>query len=424
MSIGIGIENLMNDNINNVDNTDASIQEYELEAQDAELAMLEAEIELVELESAEDMLNIDFTILKNAQKCIEEWGICKGFVQLADPAGILRNYKILPAIDDLNDVPTKDEYAEIATEGIKEMLSKAFEAIKNFFKKIGRFLAKLFGALINSTKSREKLIVALEKKLDKTTNDVDNDKWKKKKITALNKEFTNEIRNIQNAVGGVAGSLTKIIKDCTKQINIPTDESDLIAKAVGRVNVVMGSKEMTTILSNNLMASPSDVEKAIKDDGSYKKKGDLTKAGQFLIGKKSAELVISKSSVSLNFSDSVSDRFDKVDASDRVSAGNAKREATNRIADVKETIKSLYKFDQIKDLADKSLKIVVDVEKQASKFEDDKKKQNLAIKMAQIVRDVDRIYVKACTSISKTASQMVNMNIGFVKAVLACIEED
>jgi len=124
---------------------------------------------------------------------ISKHGICKSTILAADPTGEFRNRNILPSVEDVNDVPTNDEYAEVSIEGLKEMAKKFWETIKEYVKKIWEFIKGLFSKVIHLMQSNIKLAMKYKKVLDDIS--IDDKKAADKKVMYFKKDAEDKIVN-------------------------------------------------------------------------------------------------------------------------------------------------------------------------------------------------------------------------------------
>ena len=176
----------------------------------------EIEKDLDETFKLEEELKASVLSIEALIDTIEKHGICKSTILTADPDSEFRNRGILPAVDDVNDVPTNDEHAVSSVEGLKELAKKFWDAIVSFFKKIKDFILKMVGRITNVFKKVETVGAGCLKKLGDIT-DLDKEKLKKKEITYLSKDGIKAITD-----GKYVDTLKASVDDSAKLIDTMT----------------------------------------------------------------------------------------------------------------------------------------------------------------------------------------------------------
>lgn len=209
-----------------------SIRNEISENEDFELLMLnmeedenDIERDMDEYSEEEDMMErIELSIehLNALKNVIEEHGICKAIVAAGDPTGELREMGVLPSIEELNDIPTKDTTSEVALEGVKEMLTKAKDAVVSFLKKIWELMKSIFTKIINFFSSTEKVLARSVAKL-KDAKEFDAEKIKDLKISYFkNKVNPDEVKKAFVFVDEIVSNfnvLERLYVDLLKNFN-------------------------------------------------------------------------------------------------------------------------------------------------------------------------------------------------------------
>jgi hypothetical protein len=96
---------------NDENNSDYSFESIISAVEDMNLAYEEVNDALNEYDDMDDIgaeLTSSVEEIESLIEVISTHGICKSTVLAADPTGEFRNRNILPAIEELNDVPTND----------------------------------------------------------------------------------------------------------------------------------------------------------------------------------------------------------------------------------------------------------------------------------------------------------------------------
>ena len=140
------------------DDKSLEVLETEMSAMQAEYDVAVKEMDTMELESSE--LTEAVEQINQLAEIIKEHGLSRSMVaaiEAIEPN--FSSYKLFPALEDLNELPTKDAQSELAIEGMKDMAKKAGEAIVKFFKWILNQLQKIFGMVMGIFNSNKKIII-------------------------------------------------------------------------------------------------------------------------------------------------------------------------------------------------------------------------------------------------------------------------
>jgi len=188
-----GMEALDKKKNEEVSNNQIDLSEVLFDVIEDESAISEMNAEIESMRIAEERFDISFEQLKALHRSIDEFGISKGVILAVDPDGYLEKNGLIPSYESLNDLPTKDENAEIALEGIgdkiKEYWNKIVKAMSALWDKIKAMFTRIFQMF----QSYEKVLNKLKENLK--DKEFDDDKVKEKKfktITANN--FENAVR--------------------------------------------------------------------------------------------------------------------------------------------------------------------------------------------------------------------------------------
>jgi len=100
--------------------------------------------ELNEAIKLEEELNSFVEKIESLIEVISKHGICKSIILAADSIREFRNRNILPSVEDISDISSKDEITEVSIESLKEMTKKFWEAISKFFNKLYEITKKIF----------------------------------------------------------------------------------------------------------------------------------------------------------------------------------------------------------------------------------------------------------------------------------------
>ena len=181
-----------------------------------ESAINEMNAEITSMEVAEENFSIAFKQLKALHRSIDEFGISKGVILAVDPDRYLEKNGLIPSYESLNDLPTKDENAEIALEGIGDKIKEYWNKIINFIKSIWNKIKNLFSHVSNASKSSEKSIKSyIEAIKDK---EFDDDKVKEKKFKLpKSDDFIKAMDYFSNKIQSI---LDESLKDIDKVLNL------------------------------------------------------------------------------------------------------------------------------------------------------------------------------------------------------------
>ena len=152
-----------------------------LEVAEAYFDADEAEKEVTETLDIIDKLMTQARINESLIVAAESYGWSKGMVAIADIEGSLQAKGVIPSIESLSD----NESVVASTEGLKDMWTKFWTAIKNFFAKLGRAIGSWFTSLMNFFSKNSK---ALQRVYDKylkkisSPDDLEKDKYEKVKV--------------------------------------------------------------------------------------------------------------------------------------------------------------------------------------------------------------------------------------------------
>ena len=155
-----------------------------LEVAEAYFDADEAEKEVTETLDIIDKLMTQARINESLIVAAESYGWTKGMVAIADIEGSLQAKGIIPSIESLSD----NESVVASTEGLKDMWTKFWTAIKNFFAKLARNLSVWFTSLLNLFKKNGNALENVYRKyLTKidSEDDIDKDKYDKVKVKVL-----------------------------------------------------------------------------------------------------------------------------------------------------------------------------------------------------------------------------------------------
>ena len=218
--------------------TEMSAMQAEYDAAVREMDTMEAESD--ELEEAVEQIN-------QLTAIITEHGLSKAMVaaiEAIEPN--FSSYNLFPALENLNELPTKDAQSELAIEGIKDMAKKAKDVVVKLFKmivekmqEIGRWILKIFNkrteafrkyfSKIKKTESREKI-----KPVDKIVED---------KL----------IKTIK-----IPGDESKHVTIITDAFGIILEASDLIKSMVSSIELIDKFKEATAKFDEKMATLNSD----------------------------------------------------------------------------------------------------------------------------------------------------------------------
>ena len=189
-----------------INNTNIDLSEVLFSIIDDETAINEINAEIISMEVAEKKFNMAFEQLESLYNSISEFGISKNIILAVDPNRYLEKNGIVPSYESLSDLPTKDENAKIALEGIDKQIKKywhkAIQIMEVLWNKIKAMFARIF-----------QMFQSYEKVLDNLSRTLRNKKFisskvKKKKIKAISSEdfteatryFVAEIKNTINTM--------------------------------------------------------------------------------------------------------------------------------------------------------------------------------------------------------------------------------
>lgn len=398
MGVFASLESL--NSVNEVDD-DFDFVETLLDVDSSDVSLEESNSELTSILADDSATFEALDLLENTGKVIKEYGICKPFVELVDPEGYLQERQILPSAESLNDVPTKDENATVALEGIKEILKKAWDAIVKFFNAVVDWVKKLYTNVIASTKTKEKMITYIGKKLDEV-KEIDSKKLKEKKV----KVFSSEYASAFDTLGGKFDDKTK---------NIGSLVADMIK--VDKAKDVVDEAKYKEFVKKCLTALGKFVTGIQNADVGTNESYKLSDDASLLTGFAKVDVAFSKTSLSLSLSEkkkgdaTVEKPLTDVKVTTPGEAKDKLKVATNLMKG--KTMVESYGKIMATDL-DKIKKVATIAEKSEDK---DAKYQLRAV---QAAKTIVNFKTKLLNAYIKYMNMAVNMEIGAAKALLLC----
>ena len=150
---------------------------------DDETAINEMNAEITSIEVAEERFDIAFEQLKALHKSISEFGISKSVILAVDPDGYLEKNGLIPSYESLNDLPTKDENAEIALESLSDIFKKYWNKVIKITKETWKKMKGMLSRIENMLNAYQ-IVIAKNKEAIKNKK-FNDDKVKEKKIKVI-----------------------------------------------------------------------------------------------------------------------------------------------------------------------------------------------------------------------------------------------
>ena len=211
-----------------------------LEVIESDADAMEACQVVADMEATEAGVDESIQRLGEIKAAIEEFGISKSMMTIADPQGELVSAGIVVDYSELSDVPVKDSVSESAINSITGTIKNAWKKLVEFFKKMGKAVVEMFRKVFRVFKSYEKALVELIKKIEKA--DIDETKLAKLKIKYYSKS---DLTDFTTASG--------LIKDVVDNVLDADFASDLKMKAGDdSATIVKGHGEMRTTFNTTL----------------------------------------------------------------------------------------------------------------------------------------------------------------------------
>jgi predicted metal-dependent hydrolase len=211
-----------------------------LEVIESDADAMEACQVVADMEATEAGVDESIQRLGEIKAAIEEFGISKSMMSIADPQGELVSAGIVVDYSELSDVPVKDSVSESAINSITGTIKNAWKKLVEFFKKMGKAVVEMFRKVFRVFKSYEKALVELIKKIEKA--DIDETKLAKLKIKYYSKS---DLTDFTTASG--------LIKDVVDNVLDADFASDLKMKAGDdSATIVKGHGEMRTTFNTTL----------------------------------------------------------------------------------------------------------------------------------------------------------------------------
>ena len=168
------------------------IPEEEGAIQDAVLEVIEEEIEVVEMEGEiEEMEEVDenyeesYEQLSTIKAAIEEFGLCKPIAAaLGGSYESLHAAGIVPAYEELNDLPLKGTASMEAAKTIGQRIRATWEAVKKFLKNLWEKVKEYVSRFLGIFQKYGTIVKAMKKKVSEGELNVE--KLKKKETVTLN----------------------------------------------------------------------------------------------------------------------------------------------------------------------------------------------------------------------------------------------
>jgi predicted metal-dependent hydrolase len=230
----------MSDVVQSDDATSEVLEVALLEVIESDADAMEACQVVADMEATEAGVDESIQRLGEIKAAIEEFGISKSMMTIADPQGELVSAGIVVDYSELSDVPVKDSVSESAINSITGTIKNAWKKLVEFFKKMGKAVVEMFRKVFRVFKSYEKALVELIKKIEKA--DIDETKLAKLKIKYYSKS---DLTDFTTASG--------LIKDVVDNVLDADFASDLKMKAGDdSATIVKGHGEMRTTFNTTL----------------------------------------------------------------------------------------------------------------------------------------------------------------------------
>jgi hypothetical protein len=203
-----------------------------LEVIESDADAMEACQVVADMEATEAGVDESIQRLGEIKAAIEEFGISKSMMSIADPQGELVSAGIVVDYSELSDVPVKDSVSESAINSITGTIKNAWKKLVEFFKKMGKAVVEMFRKIFSVFKSYEKALVELIKKIEKA--DIDETKLAKLKMKYFSKS---DISDYELSIG--------LIKDVVDKATSADFASDLKMKAGDdSATIIKGHKDI------------------------------------------------------------------------------------------------------------------------------------------------------------------------------------
>lgn len=208
MTILTSIANLNNSHqIDDVDETSIALHDIMLAGQDT----YDSIVELKSLEHSLNTLEASVNDLQHIRVSIEQFGISKPMMEIADPTHILSNNGYVADYESLGDTPVNDNDVIVAIEGIGSIIGGIISKIGLFFNRIRESFSRALGFILRGFKSYETALVSIENKLKDA--EIDSDKFDRLTFKTYNvndvKTMFSVYRLLHNATD--AGIIEKLI---------------------------------------------------------------------------------------------------------------------------------------------------------------------------------------------------------------------
>jgi hypothetical protein len=216
----------MSDVVQSDDATSEVLEVALLEVIESDADAMEACQVVADMEATEAGVDESIQRLGEIKAAIEEFGISKSMMTIADPQGELVSAGIVVDYSELSDVPVKDSVSESAINSITGTIKNAWKKLVEFFKKMGKAVVEMFRKVFRVFVMLYKTTISLTIVI--RGGKINGDKLAKMKMSHLSKSDYDVYKKARNSVNSVVDKITSTSFTSDLKMEVDTDSATII----------------------------------------------------------------------------------------------------------------------------------------------------------------------------------------------------